>query len=58
MKIRSIRFTRSSARTVCTSIGAPATGMYCLGLALPMRRPTPAAGMRAKSRVFRTSEKF
>ena len=46
-KIRSMRETRSSARTVCASIGSPATVMYCFGRSAPMRRPTPAAGMSA-----------
>ena len=36
-------------------MGTPAIGMYCLGQSAPMRRPIPAAGMRAKIRAESTN---
>src|SRR3954464_12851844 len=34
----------ASRSSVCSIIGLPASGRYCLGMSAPKRRPAPAAG--------------
>ena len=46
-----IRCTGPNAASVCRTIGAPATGWYCLGCAVPAREPVPAQGSSAKQRA-------
>ena len=42
--------TSNKARIVCTTIGSPASGTYCLGPDAPDLAPTPAQGTTANTR--------
>jgi hypothetical protein len=42
---------RGRASSVCSSIGFPSGGRYCLGTSPPKRRPLPAAGTTPRSRT-------